>query len=99
VQADLRGHTEPFAALRDRRVATTRADAETAVAMDEVISEWWSGLRLCGIAMLTHTADDVPAQLAVAIGDSLGIPVRAFDAEDAALSWLRGLLETADRNG
>jgi hypothetical protein len=53
-------------------------------------------MRLCGIAILARTAYDVPAQIAVALGDSRGIPLMAFDAEDAALSWLRGLLRAAD---
>ena len=88
-----------FGVLRDRRAATAPVDAETVIAIVDVIAELWSGVHLCGIAILTRTAHDVPAQVAVALGDSRGIPLMAFDAEDAALSWLRELLQGAAREG
>ena len=85
--------------LRDRRAATAPVDAQTVIAIVDVIAERWAGVRLCGIAILTRTAHDVPAQVAVALGDSRGIPLMAFDAEDAALSWLRGLLRATNGEG
>ena len=95
VQRELRGRAGSVGVLRDRRAATTRVDVPTVLAMADVIAEWWSGMHLCGIAMLTSTAHDVPAQVAVALGDARGIPLMAFDAEDVALSWLRGLVRAA----
>ena len=99
VQRELRGRAGSVGVLRDRRAATTRVDVQTVLAMADVIAEWWSGMRLCGIAILTRTAHDVPAQVAVALGDARGIPLMAFDAEDVALSWLRGLLRAGDGEG
>lgn len=100
VQGDLRGRAGPVGVLRDRlrdhRAAAAPVDVQTVLAMAGVIAEWWSGMRLCGIAVLTRTAHDVPAQVAVALGDARGIPLMAFDAEDVALSWLRGLLRAGD---
>src|SRR4051794_34419441 len=79
----LRDQTGLIGILRDRRGATAPVDAHTIVSIIDVIAQLWSGVRLCGIAILTGEADDLPGQIAVAVADSCGIPLMASDSEEA----------------
>jgi len=83
-----------IAVLRDRRAAVAPMDPPTIIAILDVVARLWSGVRLCGVAILTREADDVPGQISVAVADSRGIPLMAFHSEDAARSWLRSLMRS-----
>ena len=88
IEQDLSDHAGCIGILRDRRAAVAPMDPHTIMSILDVVAQSWSGLRLCGVAILTRDADDVPGQISVAIADSRGIPLMAFDSEDAARGWL-----------
>ena len=90
VAHELRDHAGFIGILRDRRESVAPMDLQTIEAILDVVAQLWSGVRLCGVAILTRQADDVPGQVSVAIADSRGIPLMAFHSEDAARSWLLG---------
>jgi hypothetical protein len=74
-------------------------DPETIGAILDVVAQLWSNVRLCGVAILTGKADDVPGQVSVAIADSRGIPLMAFHSEDAARAWLLGAIRACHVSG
>jgi hypothetical protein len=78
--------------LRDRREAVAPMDTQTIMSILDVVAQLWSGVRLCGVAILTRHADDRTGQISVAVADSRGFPLMAFDSEDAARAWLRSLV-------
>jgi hypothetical protein len=88
VSQEMCDHAGCIGILRDRRAAVAPMDPHTIMSILEVVAQSWSGLRLCGVAILTRDADDVPGQISVALADSRGIPLMAFDSEDAARAWL-----------
>ena len=61
----------------------------------EVISQHSDHIRVCRVALLTREAGDVSAELADAMAQSRQIPVRAFNAYEAAIEWLREGLSDA----
>jgi len=92
VARELRHHGGPIGILRDRREAVAPMDAQTISAIIDVVAQLWTGVRLCGVAIVTRQSDDVPGQISVAIADSRGIPLIAFDFEEAARAWLASLI-------
>lgn len=78
--------------LRDRRLANAPISQATIMSVVDLIADVWSGVRARGIAVLTARVHHFPEQIAAAVADLRGIPLQAFDSEDAALDWLNALL-------
>lgn len=77
-----------FAMLRDLRDATTPTDAETVVAVIDVVRRFWPKLQLSRYAVLTPLSMDPAALVAQALGDSVDIPLQTFTSYDEAIRWL-----------
>ena len=75
--------------LRDLRGSAQPVDAQTVMAIIEVVKEHWEALGAHRAAILMSSNHDAPALIAHALADIQHLPLRAFNNYDEALAWLK----------